>query len=43
MVEAVGSDVTRFEPGDKVFGVGKGTFAEYARAAEDKLAPSRRT
>ena len=39
VVEAVGSDVTRFEPGDKVFGVGKGTFAEYARAAEDKLAP----
>ena len=39
VVEAVGTAVTRFEPGDKVFGVGKGTFAEYARAAEDKLAP----
>ncbi len=39
VVEAVGTAVTRFQPGDKVFGVGKGTFAEYARAAEDKLAP----
>jgi NADPH:quinone reductase-like Zn-dependent oxidoreductase len=39
VVEAVGADVTRFEPGDEVFGVGKGTFAEYARAPEDKLAP----
>jgi NADPH:quinone reductase-like Zn-dependent oxidoreductase len=39
VVEAVGSDVTRFQPGDEVFGIGKGTFAEYARAAENKLAP----
>ena len=39
VVEAVGADVTRFEPGDEVFGIGKGTFAEYARAPEDKLAP----
>ena len=39
VVEAVGSDVTRFEPGDEVFGIGKGTFAEYARAPEGKLAP----
>ena len=39
VVEAVGKDVTRFQPGDEVFGIGKGTFAEYARAAEDKLAP----
>jgi NADPH:quinone reductase-like Zn-dependent oxidoreductase len=39
VVEAVGKDVTRFRPGDEVFGVGKGTFAEYARAAESKLAP----
>jgi NADPH:quinone reductase-like Zn-dependent oxidoreductase len=38
VVEAVGSDVTRFQPGDEVFGIGKGTFAEYARAAESKLA-----
>jgi len=39
VVEAVGADVMRFQPGDEVFGVGKGTFAEYARAPEDKLAP----
>ena len=39
VVEAVGADVTRFQPGDEVFGIGKGTFAEYARAPEDKLAP----
>ena len=39
VVEAVGSEVTRFQPGDEVFGIGKGAFAEYARAPEDKLAP----
>ena len=39
VVEAVGSGVTRFQPGDEVFGVGTGTFAEYARAPEAKLAP----
>jgi NADPH:quinone reductase-like Zn-dependent oxidoreductase len=39
VVEAVGTDVTRFGPGDEVFGIGKGAFAEYARAPEDKLAP----
>jgi NADPH:quinone reductase-like Zn-dependent oxidoreductase len=39
IVEAVGADVTRFRPGDEVFGIGKGSFAEYARAPEDKLAP----
>lgn len=39
VVEAVGKDVTRFRPGDEVFGIGRGTFAEYARALEDKLAP----
>jgi NADPH:quinone reductase-like Zn-dependent oxidoreductase len=37
VVEAVGKNVTRFMPGDEVFGVGKGAFAEYARAAENKL------
>lgn len=37
-VVEVGPDVTRFSPGDKVFGVAPGSFAEYAVAAEDKLA-----
>ncbi len=39
VVEAVGNDVTRFQPGNEVFGIGKGAFAEYARAPESKLAP----
>jgi NADPH:quinone reductase-like Zn-dependent oxidoreductase len=39
VVEAVGNDVTRFQPGDEVFGIGKGAFAEYTRAPERKLAP----
>ncbi len=39
VVEAVGKNVSRFQPGDEVFGVGKGSYAEYARALEDKLAP----
>ena len=37
-VVAVGSAVTRFALGDEVFGFGKGTFAEYAVAREDRLA-----
>jgi NADPH:quinone reductase-like Zn-dependent oxidoreductase len=37
-VAAVGSEVTRFAPGDEVFGVSRGSFAEYAAAREDKLA-----
>jgi NADPH:quinone reductase-like Zn-dependent oxidoreductase len=39
VVSAVGAGVTRFQPGDEVFGIGTGTFAEYARAPENKLAP----
>src|SRR5438034_8616077 len=37
-VEAVGSSVTEFQPGDEVFGIAPGGFAEYACAAETKLA-----
>ena|ERR1700686_3566362 len=37
-VEAVGRNVTQFKPGDQVFGVCRGAFAEYACATEDKLA-----
>jgi NADPH:quinone reductase-like Zn-dependent oxidoreductase len=37
-VVAVGSAVTRFQPGDEVFGISQGSFAEYAAAREDKLA-----
>ena len=37
-VEAVGSAVTRFAVGDEVYGIGRGSFAEYAVAREDKLA-----
>ena len=37
-VEAIGSEVTRFAVGDEVYGVGRGSFAEYAVAREDKLA-----
>ena len=37
-VEAVGSAVTRFQPGDEVFGCADGSFAEYATAKEAKLA-----
>ena len=38
-VVAVGSAVTRFSPGDQVYGVAPGSFAEYAVAPEDKIAP----
>jgi NADPH:quinone reductase-like Zn-dependent oxidoreductase len=37
-VVAVGADVTRFSPGDDVFGIATGSFAEYAVAKQDKLA-----
>ena len=37
-VVAVGTDVTRFQVGDDVFGIGKGTYAEFAAVREDKLA-----
>ncbi|MFF4230840.1 NAD(P)-dependent alcohol dehydrogenase [Streptomyces sp. NPDC001820] len=38
-VEAVGRNVTRFQPGDEVFGTCAGSYAEYALARQDKLAP----
>jgi NADPH:quinone reductase-like Zn-dependent oxidoreductase len=37
-VVAVGPEVTRFAAGDEVFGIARGSFAEYAAAREDKLA-----
>jgi NADPH:quinone reductase-like Zn-dependent oxidoreductase len=39
VVEAVGKNVRRFQPRDEVFGIGKGSYAEYVCAREDKLAP----
>jgi NADPH:quinone reductase-like Zn-dependent oxidoreductase len=38
VVESVGDGVTLFKAGDAVFGLGKGSFAEYACAAESNLA-----
>jgi NADPH:quinone reductase-like Zn-dependent oxidoreductase len=37
-VEAVGRNVTRFKPGDPVFGGARGAFAEYVCAPENRLA-----
>ena len=37
IVTATGAGVTRFKIGDEVFGIAKGSFAEYAVAREDKL------
>ncbi|UQX87075.1 NAD(P)-dependent alcohol dehydrogenase [Jatrophihabitans telluris] len=39
VVEAVGRDARGFKPGDEVYGVTRGTFAEYAVAPIDKVAP----
>ena len=36
-VEAVGRNVTQFKPGDEVFGVCRGAFAEYACTSESAL------
>jgi NADPH:quinone reductase-like Zn-dependent oxidoreductase len=38
-VEAVGVGVTRFQPGDEVFGTCEGAFAEYVSVPEGLLAP----
>jgi NADPH:quinone reductase-like Zn-dependent oxidoreductase len=37
VVVEVGEKVTRLQPGDEVFGIGKGTFAEFTAARADKL------
>ena len=37
-VTETGTEVTRFKVGDEVFGIAKGSYAEYAAASEDKLA-----
>jgi NADPH:quinone reductase-like Zn-dependent oxidoreductase len=37
VVDEVGAGVTAFRQGDEVFGVGEGSFAEFARASPDKL------
>ena len=37
VVAEVGRDVTRFAVGDEVFGIGTGTFAQFAAAKESKL------
>jgi NADPH:quinone reductase-like Zn-dependent oxidoreductase len=44
-VVAVGPEVTRFAVGDEVFGISRGSFAEYAAAREDKIShkPARLT
>ncbi|CEA09717.1 Quinone oxidoreductase 1 [Arthrobacter saudimassiliensis] len=37
-VVAVGAGASRFRPGDEVYGIGRGSFASFACAREDKLA-----
>nr|WP_323099225.1 NAD(P)-dependent alcohol dehydrogenase [Intrasporangium sp. YIM S08009] len=39
VVEAVGEGVTTYQPGDEVYGACRGTFAEYAVAPAEKVAP----
>jgi NADPH:quinone reductase-like Zn-dependent oxidoreductase len=38
-VQAVGANVTAFQPGDEVFGTCRGAYAEYTSARVDRLAP----
>ena len=39
VVEEVGAAVTRFRPGDEVFGSANGTFAEFALSRDSRLVP----
>ena len=39
VVDAIGNKVTNLRPGDEVFGVGTGTWAEYATGTEQSLLP----
>jgi len=39
-VEAVGDGVTAVRAGDEVYGIGRGSFAEYVLAPEGKVAPA---
>ena len=41
-VERVGREVSGLKPGDEVYGVGRGSFAEYVSARQDKVAPKPR-
>src|SRR5262249_18280854 len=43
IVEACGPNVSRYRPGDEVFGFARGTCAEYATTAEARLAPKPRS
>src|SRR5215213_3585368 len=38
-VESIGQGVTRFKPGDDVYGTARGSFAEFVCAKEDRIAP----
>ena len=38
VIEAVGTGVTRFQPGDEVFGWSTGSFADFAAVSEEALA-----
>jgi NADPH:quinone reductase-like Zn-dependent oxidoreductase len=38
-IAAVGAGITQFAPGDEVYGMATSTFAEYATARPEKLAP----
>jgi NADPH:quinone reductase-like Zn-dependent oxidoreductase len=39
-VEAIGDGVTAVRPGDRVYGIGAGSFAQYVLAPEGKVAPA---